>query len=167
MWSRLSNFFDFLACKGGMEMASKKKSSKPANKKEKELEKTVKDLEDKISKIEEYETLEKKILDKKQAIKEDLQNQLISQNKFGKQFDDMIEDYLYFVDMKERLQHDIDTNGIRYRTTGGNGFTTYKPNESCERLLKVNAQMLKILQDLDLKVPEDGLKEGEGDDLLQ
>lgn len=78
----------------------------------------------------------------------------------------MIEDYLYFVDMKERLQHDIDINGIRYRTTGGNGFTTYKPNESCERLLKVNAQMLKILQDLDLKVSDDGLKEGEGDDLL-
>lgn len=147
-------------------MANRKKSSKPANKKEKELEKIVEDLEDKISKIEEYETLEQKIVNKKQAIKEDLQNQLISQNKFGKQFDDMVEDYLYFVDMKERLQHDIDVNGIRYRTTGGNGFTTYKPNESCERLLKVNAQMLKILQDLDLKIPDDGLKEGEGDDLL-
>ncbi len=147
-------------------MANRKKSSKSTNKKEKELEKIVEDLEDKISKIEENETLEQKIIDKKQAIKEDLQNQLISQNKFGKQFDDMIEDYLYFVDMKERLQHDIDINGIRYRTTGGNGFTTYKPNESCERLLKVNAQMLKILQDLDLKVSDDGLKEGEGDDLL-
>ncbi len=147
-------------------MANRKKSSKSTNKKEKELEKIVEDLEDKISKIEENETLEQKIIDKKQAIKEDIQNQLISQNKFGKQFDDMIEDYLYFVDMKERLQHDIDINGIRYRTTGGNGFTTYKPNESCERLLKVNAQMLKILQDLDLKVSDDGLKEGEGDDLL-
>lgn len=147
-------------------MASKKKSSKPTSKKEKELEKIIEDLEDKISKIEEHEALEKKIIDKKQTIKEDLQNQLISQNKFGKQFDDMIEDYLYFVDMKERLQHDIDINGIRYRTTGGNGFTTYKPNESCERLLKVNAQMLKILQDLDLKTPDDEPEEGEGDDLL-
>lgn len=147
-------------------MASKKKSSKPTSKKEKELEKIIEDLEDKISKIEEHEALEKKIIDKKQTIKEDLQNQLISQNKFGKQFDDMIEDYLYFVDMKERLQHDIDINGIRYRTTGGNGFTTYKPNESCERLLKVNAQMLKILQDLDLKTPDDEQEEGEGDDLL-
>lgn len=147
-------------------MASKKKSSKPTGKKEKELEKIIEDLEDKISKIEEHEALEKKIIDKKQTIKEDLQNQLISQNKFGKQFDDMIEDYLYFVDMKERLQHDIDINGIRYRTTGGNGFTTYKPNESCERLLKVNAQMLKILQDLDLKTPDDEPEEGEGDDLL-
>lgn len=147
-------------------MANRKKSSKSTSKEKKGLEKIVGNLGDKISKIEKYETLEKNIVDKKQAIKEDLQNQLISQNKFGKQFDDMIEDYLYFVDMKERLQHDIDTNGIRYRTTGGNGFTTYKPNESCERLIKVNAQMLKILQDLDLKVSDDGLKEGEGDDLL-
>lgn len=147
-------------------MANKKKSSKPTNKREEELEKMVEDLEDKMSKIEAYELLEQKITNKKQTIKEDLQNQLISQNKFGKQFDDMIEDYLYFVDMKERLQHDIDINGIRYRTTGGNGFTTYKPNESCERLLKVNAQMLKILQDLDLKAPDEGPKEGEGDDLL-
>lgn len=147
-------------------MANKKKPSKPTNKREEELEKMVEDLEDKMSKIEAYELLEQKIIDKKQTIKEDLQNQLISQSKFGKQFDDMIEDYLYFVDMKERLQHDIDINGIRYRTTGGNGFTTYKPNESCERLLKVNAQMLKILQDLDLKAPDEGPKEGEGDDLL-
>ena len=147
-------------------MANKKKSSKPTNKKEKELEKIIEDLEDKILKIEENEILKQKILNKKQAIKEDLQNQLISQNKFGKQFDDMIDDYIYLVELKEILQHDIDLNGIRYKTTGGNGFTTYKPNESCERLLKTNAQMLKILQDLELKSPDEGPKEGEGDDLL-
>lgn len=147
-------------------MANKKKSSKPTNKKEKELEKIIEDLEDKILKIEENEILKQKILNKKQAIKEDLQDQLISQNKFGKQFDDMIDDYIYLVELKEILQHDIDLNGIRYKTTGGNGFTTYKPNESCERLLKTNAQMLKILQDLELKSPDEEPKEGEGDDLL-
>ena len=87
----------------------------------------------------------------------------ISQNKFGKQFDDMIEDYLYFYELKERLKYDIDINDIRYLNTGGNGFATYKPNESVERLQKTNGQMLKILQDLDLKTPEE---DGEGDDLL-
>ncbi len=145
-------------------MPTKKKTSKTTSKKEKELEEMVKKLEEKIGKIEEVKQIEEKIAEKKEAIKEDLQNQLIAQNKFGKQFDDMIEDYLYFFELKERLKHDIDINGIRYKNTGGNGFSTYKPNESVERLQKTNGQMLKILQDLDLKAPEE---DGEGDDLLQ
>ena len=144
-------------------MPTKKKTSKPTTKREKELEGMVKNLEEKIGKIEETKKIEEKITEKKEAIKEDLQNQLIAQNKFGKQFDDMIEDYLYFFELKERLKHDIDINGIRYKNTGGNGFSTYKPNESVERLQKTNGQMLKILQDLDLKAPEE---DGEGDDLL-
>lgn len=146
-------------------MATKKRASKSTNKREKELEKMVENLEENIQKIEKEKILEETINDKKKAIKEDLQNQLIQQNKFGKQFDDMIEDYIYFVELKERLKHDIDTNGMRYKTTGGNGFTTYKPNESVERLQKTNGQMLKILQDLDLKAPDEGGGE-EGDDLL-
>lgn len=144
-------------------MPTKKKTSKPTSKKEKELEEMVKNLEEKIGEIEEAKQIAEKIEEKKEAIKEDLQSQLIAQNKFGKQFDDMIEDYLYFFELKERLKHDIDINGIRYKNTGGNGFSTYKPNESVERLQKTNGQMLKILQDLDLKAPEE---DGGGDDLL-
>ena len=147
-------------------MATAKKSSKSTNKKEKELEKKVEELELIINRVEKEKELEERIKDKKEAIKEDLKKQLLDQNKFGKQFDDMIEDYLYFVELKERLQYDLDMNGIRYRSTGGNGFTTYKPNESYERLLKTNAQMLKVLQDLDLKTPDSDPEEGEGDDLL-
>jgi Tfp pilus assembly protein PilN len=144
-----------------------KKTSKTTNRKEreKELEKTIENLEEKIKKIESLQQLEEETKDKKQSIKEDLKNQLIAQNKFGKQFDDMIEDYLYFVELKEKLQNDLNINGFRYKTIGGNGFTTYKPNESYERLLKTNGQMLKILQDLELKAPDEGGEE-EGDDLL-
>ena len=142
-----------------------KSTKKPTRKKEQEFEKTIIESEKKIENIKELEEFEKNTSDKKSAIKEDLQAQLISQGKFGKHFDDMIEDYLYLVDLKERLKKDINDNGIRYKSTGGNGFTTYKPNESCERLLKTNAQMLKILQDLDLKAPDEGGGD-EGDDLL-
>lgn len=144
-------------------MPAKKKAKKPVNKKEKEFEEQVETLEENIKEMEDNEIFKKEVAEKKEAIKEDLKNQLMSQNKFGKQFDDMIEDYLYLVGLKEILQRDIAENGIRYRTTGGNGFTSYKPNESCERLLKTNAQMLKILQDLELKAPEEA---GDGDDLL-
>ena len=147
-------------------MATKKKNTKTTSKKEKELEKTIEQLEEKIQEIENIKVLEDKIMQKEEEIREELQEQLRTQNKFGKQFDDMVEDYLYFYRLKERLQNDIDNNGIRYKTTGGNGFTTYKPNESCERLIKTNAQMLKILQDLNLKAPDEGLEEGEEDNLL-
>lgn len=145
---------------------STKKNTKNKNEKADKLEKHIEILEQNIDILDKQKALEERVNEKKSAIKEDLQNQLVAQNKFGKQFDDMIEDYLYFVELKERLQYDLDVNGIRYKTTGGNGFTSYKPNESCERLIKTNAQMLKILQELDLKTPEEGPGEGEGDDLL-
>lgn len=88
------------------------------------------------------------------AIRNDLTNQLYEQNRFGKQFEDMIEDYIYLVKLKEALQADIDEKGIRYTVQTGNGFKQKKPNESVVNILKVNNQMLKILEDLDLKTPE-------------
>lgn len=142
-------------------MPTKKKNLEVSNKKEKEMEEKIQILQENIKKIENFQKLEEKIKNKKQAIREDLQKQLISQGKFGKQFEDMIDDYLYFIELKERLQYDLNLNGIRYKTTTGNGFTSNKANESCERLLKTNAQMLKILQDLELKSPE---PEKSGDD---
>jgi len=143
-------------------VATKKTSKKQQ---EKKLEKDIEHLEKVNEIIHKQEKLNKMIEEKTASIKEDLKSQLISQGKFGRQFDDMIEDYLYLVELKERLKYDIDENGIRYENTGGNGFTSFKPNESCERLLKTNAQMLKILQDLDLKTPDEGGGD-EGDDLL-
>ena len=146
-------------------MKNKTTKSKKKLKIEEITEENVRQIERVMDKItaetEEEMKLIKQIKDKKEEIKNDLQNQLLKQGKFGKHFDDMIEDYLYLVDLKERLKYDINVNGIRYLSTGGNGFRTYKPNESCERLLKTNAEMLKILQDLELKTPD---KDESGDD---
>ncbi|MBO5348982.1 MAG: hypothetical protein J6A89_04095 [Clostridia bacterium] len=105
----------------------------------------------------------KKVEKKAENIKNDLKTQLEIQGKFGKHFDDMVEDYIYFVKLKEDLQNDIKVNGLRIESKTGNGYPTEKDNKSVEHLIKVNAQMLKILQDLDLKSPGE---EGEGDDLL-
>ena len=158
-------------------MTTNKKTRKKAKSKEKIMEEQMENIEknidilEKISKEEkkkkQIEEKRKKAIDEKiDTIREDLKNQLLSQNKFGKQFEDMIEDYVFFVKLKEELQADIKDNGIRYRSMTGNGYPTDKPNESVQNLVKINAQMLKILQDLDLKSPEEELKEGEGDDLL-
>lgn len=157
-------------------MPTKKKNGSK-RKKDKNIEKEVTNIEQnldnyekaikKINKEKEEKEKRKKIIENKiDTIREDLKNQLLSQNKFGKQFEDMIEDYIFLVKLKEELQYDISINGIRYEAKTGNGYKTDKPNESVQNLLKVNAQMLKILQDLELKAPEEGPREGEGDDLL-
>ena len=97
-------------------------------------------------------------------IREDLINQLQAQGKYGKHFEDMIDDYIYLVGLKEDLQNDISEKGLRYCSMTGNGYTIEKANESIQNLYKANTQMLKILQDLNLQSPD--IEEGEGDDLL-
>lgn len=104
--------------------------------------------------------------DEIKQIREDLLNQLIEQNKFGKHFESLVEDYINLEKLKRKIQKDIDKNGLRIRVMTGNGFESEKPNESVQNILKVNGQQLKILQDLDLKTPSQTPKEGAGDDLL-
>lgn len=131
------------------------KEKKEQEKKEKEQAKKIKLEKKRLKNVEK----------KAEFIRDDLKKQLQASNKIGKHFEDMIQDYIFMVKLKEDLQHDIDIHGIRYESRTGNGYITDKPNESVGNLLKVNAQMLKILQDLELKEPEEP-EEGEGDDLL-
>ncbi|MPW26410.1 RNA polymerase subunit sigma-70 [Alkalibaculum sp. M08DMB] len=95
-------------------------------------------------------------------IRTDLLEQLDDNGMIGKQYEDMIEDYVELIKLKNLLIDDIHTKGIRSRVKTGNGFFQTKPNESVDRLLKVNAQMLKVLTELDLKKP----KAADEDDLL-
>lgn len=87
------------------------------------------------------------------TIRIDLQSQLELQNKKGKYFSDLVEDYIYFLELKQKLQEDIECNGLRLKTKSGNGFETEKANESVLNLLKVSTQMLKILSELGLQEP--------------
>ncbi|MBP3463801.1 MAG: RNA polymerase subunit sigma-70 [Clostridia bacterium] len=145
-------------------MATKKSTKNTKKSKETEFEESLEKTEENLEYLKKQEKMESKIEILQQNIRKDLMSQLTSQGKFGKHFEDMVEDYLYFIDLKERLKFDLDDRGIRYRAIGGNGFATYKPNESYERLLKTNAEMLKILQELELKAPDDD--GDDGDDLL-
>lgn len=104
--------------------------------------------------------------DEIKQIREDLLNQLIEQNKFGKHFENLVEDYINFEKLKRKMQADINKNGLRIEVMTGNGFVTEKKNDNVLDILKVNGQQLKILQDLDLKAPSQTPKEGGGDDLL-
>lgn len=86
-------------------------------------------------------------------IKIDLENQLEKNNNFGKFYTDLVGDYMYFWDLKDKLQKDIKKKGLRYNTVNGNGKESEKDNASVVNLIKVNTQMLKILTDLNLKEP--------------
>lgn len=74
-------------------------------------------------------------------------------------YKDLVQDYLSFWDIKNKLIADIEERGVSVYWCNGGGQEGYKKNESIAELLKVNKQMLVILYDLgirasDLKVVE-------------
>lgn len=102
---------------------------------------------------------------KKSDIKKDLLDQLELQSKYGKFYVDLVDDYIYLYDLKEKLKKDLTKKGIRYNTTNGNGISVEKNNDSLLNLTKINTQMLKILNDLNIKEPSDH-STGDDNDLL-
>ena len=82
-----------------------------------------------------------------------LQEQLRLQNKTSKFYQDLVNDYMFYWDLKKKLIQDIKKKGIRYSAVNGNGIKVEKPNESVQNLQKTTVTMLKILADLNLKEP--------------
>ena len=83
-------------------------------------------------------------------IKEDLLLQLSINETEEKIYIDLVDDYMSLWDIKNRLIQDIRDRGVTVLWENGkqNG---YKKNDSISELVKVNTQMLKILNDLNLK----------------
>ena len=86
-------------------------------------------------------------------VKESLLEQLKLQNKTGKFYQDLVNDYMTYWNLKKKLIKDIKEKGLRYKTVNGNGIETEKPNESIQNLQKTTVTMLKILSDLNLREP--------------
>jgi phage terminase small subunit len=89
---------------------------------------------------------------KKTEIKKDLLDQLERKGVYGKYFIDMVNDYMALWDIKNKLIADIKKRGVSVYWSNGGGQEGYKKNESIAELNKTNAQMLKILNELGLKV---------------
>jgi len=105
--------------------------------------------------------------EKYNLIKEDLKDQLIDQNKLGHQYDDLLDHAVYLFELKDKLQNDINKNGIRIKSMTGNGYEKEEDNKSVDKLLKVSAQLMKVLNDLGLKEPTvDTGGENNDEDLL-
>ena len=79
--------------------------------------------------------------------------QLKLQEKTSEFYQDLVEDYMFYWNLKKKLVADIKKKGIRYSAINGNGIEVEKSNESVINLQKTTATMLKILADLNLKEP--------------
>lgn len=91
-----------------------------------------------------------------EEIRHDLLRQLQENQTTGKYYLDMIEDYMDLWITKNLLLSDIKTRGVSVRYNNGGGQSGYKKNDSVEQVLKVNTQMLKILDSLGIKPSTSG-----------
>ena len=85
------------------------------------------------------------------VLKQSLLDQLKENGNEKDFFVDLVEDYMRLWVIKNQLNDDIETRGVvtEYKN-GANQYGT-KRNDSIADLLKVNSQMLKILQQLEIK----------------
>ncbi len=97
-----------------------------------------------------------------EEIKQDLLNQLERNGIFGKQYIDLVNDYMDLWVTKCLLVEDIQSRGVNVKYDNGGGQKGQKKNDSVEQRIKVNAQMLKLLSEIGIKPVQGG---GEDDEL--
>ena len=96
------------------------------------------------------------------SVLKDLRDQLDRNYTAGKYYEDLIDDYMNMWVTKTLLVEDIKERGVRVYYSNGGGQFGYKKNESVDQLMKLNAQMLKLLSEVGIKPAQAG---GEGDEL--
>lgn len=84
-------------------------------------------------------------------IKADLENQLAAKNAGTPTLLSQIDDYMAMWVTKELLIVDIEERGSYITYDNGGGQTGTRKNDSVADLIKINAQMLKLLDALEIK----------------
>lgn len=100
-----------------------------------------------------------------QNIKNDLLNQLRVNKTKGKYYTDLVNDYMSLWVTKNLLVQDINSRGVSITWNNGGGQKGRKKNDSVSELTKVNAQMLKLLNELGLKPTDSSIGDDEDDEL--
>ena len=98
-----------------------------------------------------------------EKIRESLIAQLEAQNKVTEYCVDMVDTYMMHWRLKERLNQDIEVQGIRITVSTGNGHDKTIANPSVTDLQRETSIMLAILDKLDIKTP---VIAGSADDYL-
>lgn len=93
---------------------------------------------------------------KPKRIKSTLIDELERSGNAKEYYTSLIDDYITMWITKELLKQDIEERGVRVYYDNGGGQKGYKKNDSVEQLVKINAQMLKLLSELHI-TPEKGM----------
>lgn len=93
-------------------------------------------------------------------IRESMLHQLTEQGIDSEQNIDLVYDYVSLVGIKNKLTADIRKRGVTVEYDNGGGQKGVRKNDSCSQLISTNAQMLKILQHLNLDIPP-GMEKGD------
>jgi hypothetical protein len=94
-------------------------------------------------------------------IKKDLLDQNERNGTIGKYYVDLIEDYMDMWVTKCLLIKDIKERGVSVEYNNGGGQIGIKKNECVDQLMKINAQMLKLLAEVGIKPAQAGGDEDE------
>lgn len=95
--------------------------------------------------------------EKYDEIRRDLLDQLERNGTCGKYYTDLVDDYMSFWVDKQLLTDDIQARGVVVTYNNGGGQSGKKRNDSIADKIKVNVQMLNILNALGIKpAPADG-----------
>lgn len=97
----------------------------------------------------------------RKEIKRDLLDQLERNGTIGKYYLDLVDDYMKLWDTKNLLIADIDERGAVVNYVSNNGTINKKKNESVGDLLKVNAQMTKLLDSLGIEPAQVAVDDGD------
>ncbi len=84
-------------------------------------------------------------------VRSSLIDQLERSGTVGGHYVDLVNDYMNLWSTKTLLNEDIQKRGVIAPYLNANGNKTLKKNESVELVIKVNGQMLKILDHLGIK----------------
>lgn len=92
---------------------------------------------------------------KAKTIRQDLLDQLSRNGTAGEYYNDLVGDYMSMWEAKNLLIKDIKARGVTVERLLADGRTSIAKNESVGELVKLNAQMLKLLDSIGLS-PADG-----------
>ena len=101
---------------------------------------------------------------RKSDIRQDLIDQLERNGVVGQHYLDLIEDYMALWSVKRALLADIKKRGVAVEYQNGKNQWGTKKNDSVSELVKVSAQMLKILGELGLRGADFEAVTDDGDD---
>lgn len=98
----------------------------------------------------------KQLLELRNQIESDLLDQLERNGTVGKHYKDLVCDYMSMWDTKNLLADDIKKRGAVVDYESNNGTVNKRKNDSVGELVKVNMQMIKLLDAMGVKPAQAG-----------